>query len=59
MPLWVADMDFKTSSIVLDELARRVEHGVFGYTETWDNYYQAVSGWLKKHHNLEMKKIGL
>ena len=33
LPLWVADMDFKTSSLVLDEITKRVAHGIFGYTE--------------------------
>lgn len=32
LPLWVADMDFKTSSLVLDALTERVQHGIFGYT---------------------------
>ena len=56
LPLWVADMDFKTSSLVLDEITKRVEHGIFGYTETGDNYFEAVSGWLKNHHNFEIKE---
>ena len=34
IPLWVADMDFQTSSMILDEIHKRVEHGIFGYTET-------------------------
>ena len=34
LPLWVADMDFKTSSLVLDAIRKRVDHGIFGYTET-------------------------
>lgn len=55
LPLWVADMDFKTSSLVLDEIHKRVEHGIFGYTETRDKYFEAVAGWLQKHHNLEIK----
>ncbi len=55
LPLWVADMDFKTSSLVLDEIHKRVEHGIFGYTETRDKYFEAVSGWLKTHHNMEIK----
>ena len=42
LPLWVADMDFKTSSIVLDILKARVEHGIFGYTETKEDYFNAV-----------------
>ncbi|MDO5154895.1 MAG: MalY/PatB family protein [Eubacteriales bacterium] len=55
LPLWVADMDFKTSSLILDEIHKRVEHGIFGYTETRDKYFEAVSGWLKKHHNFDVK----
>ena len=55
LPLWVADMDFKTSSLVLDEIHKRVEHGIFGYTETRESYFQAVSGWLKTHHDMEIK----
>lgn len=56
LPLWVADMDFKTSSFILDEIKNRVEHGIFGYTESGDSYYEAVSGWLSKHHNLEIQR---
>lgn len=55
LPLWVADMDFKTSSLVLDEIHRRVDHGIFGYTETRDKYFEAVSQWLHQHHNMDIK----
>ena len=39
LPLWVADMDFKTSSYVLEALQDVVNHGVFGYSETLTPYY--------------------
>ena len=55
LPLWVADMDFKTSSLVIDEINKRVEHGIFGYTETREAYFEAVSGWLFKHHNMKIQ----
>ena len=55
LPLWVADMDFKTSSLILDEIHRRADHGIFGYTETGDRYFEAVSGWLKKHHDMDIQ----
>jgi cystathionine beta-lyase len=55
LPLWVADMDFKTSSLILDEIHKRTDHGIFGYTEPRESYFNAVSGWLKKHHNLDIK----
>lgn len=56
LPLWVADMDFKTSSLVLEEIQKRALHGIFGYTETGDRYFEAVSGWLERHHNLSIKQ---
>ncbi len=56
LPLWVADMDFKTSSRVLDALQRKVEHGIFGYTESGDRYFEAVSGWLSRHHSLNIRQ---
>lgn len=49
LPLWVADMDFQTSQPILDALHKAVDHGIFGYSDVKDDYYQAVSGWFKKH----------
>ncbi|MCP2005072.1 UNVERIFIED_ORG: cystathionine beta-lyase [Buttiauxella agrestis ATCC 33320] len=31
LPMWVADMDFRSPPCILDALHQRVEHGVFGY----------------------------
>ena len=42
LPLWVADMDFKTSSYIQDALLRQAEHGVYGYTEADETYFDAV-----------------
>lgn len=56
LPLWVADMDFQTSSLILDALHSRVEHGVFGYSESKDHYFEAVAGWLQNHHGLTIEK---
>ena len=50
LPLWVADMDFQTSSCIQEELVRRVQHGIYGYTETGEDYFHAVSGWMQRRH---------
>ena len=42
VPMWVADMDFKTCEAVQEALKERVDHGVFGYTYISDSYYKAV-----------------
>jgi cystathionine beta-lyase len=56
LPLWVADMDFKTSSCILEALQDRVEHGIFGYTESQDSYFEAVAAWMKEKHNWEVQR---
>ena len=53
LPLWVADMDFKTSSYVEDALAELARHGIFGYSEVETPYFEAIKGWMEKHHNWE------
>ncbi|MDE6283196.1 MAG: pyridoxal phosphate-dependent aminotransferase [Muribaculaceae bacterium] len=50
IPLWVADMDFKTAPCIIDALQRRVEHGVFGYTRVGDEYYRALTDWFSRRH---------
>lgn len=55
LPLWVADMDFKTSSYVEDAIAERTRHGIFGYSEVGEKYFEAVAGWMKRHHDWEVK----
>jgi len=55
LPLWVADMDFPTSSYVLDAIEERAKHGIFGYTETREDYFEALARWMKLRHNLEVR----
>lgn len=50
LPMWVADMDFRTAPAVREALLRRVEHGIFGYTKVPDAYYRAVVDWFARRH---------
>jgi cystathionine beta-lyase len=50
IPLWVADMDFRTAPCVVDALQQRVSHGVFGYTLVDDDYYRALTNWFEQRH---------
>jgi len=50
LPFWVADMDFRTAPPVIEELARRVQHGIFGYTDPGADYRAAVWNWMKTQH---------
>ena len=53
MPMWVADMDFRTPDFIMEALRRRCEHEVLGYAMAEDGYWQAVWQWLKKHYSID------
>lgn len=55
LPLWVADMDFKTSSYVEDAVIERTRHGIFGYSDGQEEYFHAVAGWMSRHHNWKVE----
>ena len=48
LPLWVADMDFKTTSYVEDAVIERTKHGIFGYSESGEEYFKEVAGWMRR-----------
>ena len=56
LPLWVADMDFQTAPEILERLHHTVDHGIFGYTESKEPYFNAVKHWLKTYHHWEVKR---
>jgi cystathionine beta-lyase len=54
MPLWVADMDFKTPDFILDAIRKRAEHEIFGYTLRPESYTKSIVNWLNRRHNWEI-----
>lgn len=56
LPMWVADMDFRTVPAIIDALRRRVDHGIFGYTRVPQSYYEAVTGWFARRHGWNIDK---
>ncbi len=56
LPMWVADMDFKTAPCIVDALHKRVEHGVFGYVTVPDAYYDAVINWFTRRHDWAIER---
>ena len=53
LPLWVADMDFKTAPEIIDALYTKACHGIFGYSEPLDDYYDALKEWFINHFEWE------
>ena len=56
LPMWVADMDFRTAPAVISALEKRIKHGVFGYTKVPQTYFDAVTGWFARRHNFVFNK---
>lgn len=56
LPLWVADMDFKTSSYIEDALAERVREGIFGYSEVKTPYFEIVRDWMVRRHGWQPRE---
>lgn len=54
LPMWVADMDFRTAPAIIDALQKRVEHGIFGYTKVPKTYYDAVVRWFESRHRWQI-----
>jgi cysteine-S-conjugate beta-lyase len=55
IPMWVADMDFKTPDFIISALRKRLEHEVMGYSFHPHEYFSSISAWLRKRHNWEVE----
>ena len=54
IPMWVADMDFRTPGFIISALRKRLDHEILGYSFRPDEYYASISSWLLKRHNWEV-----
>ncbi|WP_434292033.1 MalY/PatB family protein [Clostridium botulinum] len=54
IPLWIADMDFRTAQPIIDACKRKAEEGVWGYTSRPDSYFKAVQEWEKRRNQWDV-----
>ena len=59
LPMWVADMDFRTAPEIIKAITERAGHGVFGYSTVPDEWHSAYINWWKNRHGVEFKKSEL
>lgn len=52
LPMWVADMDFRTAPAITQALSRRVSNGTFGYTDVPKEWNAAVAGWWMQRYGM-------
>ena len=55
LPMWVADMDFRLPDKILAELHKRIDHGIFGYTDPLDDYYDALNHWYSTRYGFTVE----
>lgn len=56
LPLWVADMDFEGPECVISELTNAVKDGIFGYSDSRDDYFEVLRAWFLRRHSWEVKE---
>ncbi|NFA97108.1 pyridoxal phosphate-dependent aminotransferase [Clostridium botulinum] len=54
IPLWIADMDFRTAQPIIDACKRKAEEGVWGYTSRPDSYFKTVQEWEKRRNQWDV-----
>ena len=59
LPFWVADMDFRAPTPVIDALKVRAEHGIFGYTQVKDDYFAVLQNWFRTRHDWTVERRDL
>jgi cystathionine beta-lyase len=55
IPMWLADMDFRSPQSLIDALATRLQHGILGYTMPTASYYEAIAGWMRRRHRWQVQ----
>ena len=56
LPMWVAEMDFQTSPLIIDALTKRCEHGIFGYSYRTDEYLNSITDWYAHNHHCSIER---
>lgn len=56
LPFWVADMDFPIAQEITEALVQRCQHGIFGYSEATDPYFDALQKWYNKHFHWQVQR---
>ncbi|MBQ8484631.1 MAG: pyridoxal phosphate-dependent aminotransferase [Bacteroidaceae bacterium] len=56
LPMWVADMDFRTPDFIINSIRKQLDQGVLGYTQPCRGWYDNIIQWVNKRHGLKVQK---
>ncbi|GAA4278656.1 MalY/PatB family protein [Aquimarina mytili] len=54
VPFWIADMDFKVTEPITNELQRLVDRGIYAYEFNPNEVFKAIADWNLKRHQLQL-----
>ncbi|KFI69334.1 MalY/PatB family protein [Bifidobacterium magnum] len=55
LPLWVADMDFRTAPAITQAIEKRAAHAIYGYSIIPDEWNAAYVDWWGSRHHLALE----
>lgn len=56
LPLWVADMDFRTAPGIIEAAMADASFGIYGYTESKEDYFQAIANWYQTYFDWKVER---
>lgn len=56
IPMWIADMDFRTPPFIIEALRGRLDHDILGYSYRPDSYFESFINWVSALHRWEIHK---
>ena len=56
LPMWVADMDFKSPAFISEAIRKRTEHELYGYFLKSHSYFQSIIDWIQNRHKWQIEK---
>lgn len=59
IPMWVADMEFKTSPFIIADLKKRIENGIFGYADVSTKWRESIISWWERRHSFAIDESWL
>ena len=55
IPMWVADMDWKTPPFIIDAMRKQLDHGVLGYSILSNRWKPAIQSWVSRHYGWKVE----
>ncbi len=56
IPMWVADMDFRTPDFIMEAIRKRTQHEILGYSIRPDSFYQAIINWYRQRQDWSIER---